>query len=819
MKSIQKESIQESNRESAQAPGQEFGDTPPARPAPASGAFKARKILLGSLFLASAGMLAVQVWPSSDKMAGHSGTLAFKNGEATRVEVAEPPMEVADEGLEEGEEEGEEEPAEDGAVAATQRKSAPLGTVSHMLSRGGSKADDAKVWGRGERHSGNEAAAMPGGVVGGVPGGVVGGLVGAGKSGAATGAGYGIPGQGFGGRGARVRRVKQARARIRGSQARPMMAPARPDYDQVKNKREFRPTPHSGGDKLQKPIDLEFVSTRESRFSTMSTDVDTANYSRFRGDLRSEGEQYFLAYWPEKVRIEEWINYFQYRNPKPQGEHPVALSTELSQSPWANDRQLLRVSVAAKEGSVQDDPQRNLVFLLDVSGSMSGPEGLGRVKSGLSHLVSTLTKRDRVSIVVYAGASGVVLRPTRGDQKDRILAALQRLEAGGSTNGGQGIELAYRYAQKHFVKGGINRVILATDGDFNVGTTGERALVKLIEKKRKSGVYLSVLGVGSSMHSDQRMEAIADHGNGNYAYLDSEREARRVLLQQARKTLVPVADDVKVQLEFDPKQVSAYRLIGYQNRQLARRDFKNDKKDAGELGAGHASTVFYELKLKPEADPAQALATLRARYKLPGQRKSRALSREVGAQRVDFADASEDFRFASAVTLFAQVVEGKLKSTEIARAHRIALDSLGEDRDCERSDFVNLMYEYTRAKGLERKVKVSYRSCEVDGESILADDWDEASEGVVTDEIVDPEIVEPKVVEPEVVEAVTPPTKTPAPVLWVALPSWGEALPWPFSWMWWIAMALRELPLWVGALPGLVGFGVLGVLGLSKRVG
>jgi len=324
--------------------------------------------------------------------------------------------------------------------------------------------------------------------------------------------------------------------------------------------------------------------------STFSVDVDTASYANVRrflvdGELPPAGA----------VRTEELINYFRFAYPQPSGNVPFSITTELAECPWNPKHRLALIGLQGRSLKERDPSPRNLVFLLDVSGSMMPSDKLPLVKAAMRMLTDVLTERDRVAIVVYAGASGLVLPSTAGDQKERIQEALEKLEAGGSTNGAQGIQLAYQVARRNFIRGGVNRVVLATDGDFNVGVTNQSDLVSLIERERESGIFLSVLGVGTGNLKDSTMEKLADKGNGNYAYLDSLHEARKVLVREAGGTLETIAKDVKIQVEFNPRQVAGYRLIGYENRMLNHQDFNDDKKDAGEIGAGHSVTALYEI--------------------------------------------------------------------------------------------------------------------------------------------------------------------------------------------------------------------------------
>ncbi|HYQ29528.1 MAG TPA: von Willebrand factor type A domain-containing protein, partial [Polyangiaceae bacterium] len=338
-----------------------------------------------------------------------------------------------------------------------------------------------------------------------------------------------------------------------------------------------------------------FLNVADQPLSTFSVDVDTASYSNARRFLNDGA-------LPPKdaIRVEEWLNYFSYDYPEPIAKEPFSVTSEVSACPWNGSHRLVRLGLKSQQISQAETPARNLVFLLDVSGSMMPENKLPLLKRGLSLLAENLRAKDTISIVVYAGASGLALPATSGAERARVLDALGRLEAGGSTNGGDGIRLAYATARQHFVKGGINRVLLATDGDFNVGTSSEGELQRLIEDERKSGVFLTVLGFGEGNVKDSTMEMLADKGNGNYAYIDSIAEARKVLVREAGSTLITIAKDVKLQVEFNPTQVQSYKLIGYENRLLAKEDFNDDKKDAGEIGAGHAVTALYEVVPKGE---------------------------------------------------------------------------------------------------------------------------------------------------------------------------------------------------------------------------
>jgi Ca-activated chloride channel homolog len=415
-----------------------------------------------------------------------------------------------------------------------------------------------------------------------------------------------------------------------------------------------------------------FVGVQEAPLSTFSVDVDTASYATTRRFL-TEGE----LPPSDAVRIEELLNYFSYAYPAPQGEHPVALHVEAIPAPWKPENRLVRVALKSREVERYERPAANLVFLVDVSGSMQEPDRLPLVKRSLQMLVAGLQERDRVALVVYAGASGMVLPPTRAARRADILEALERLEAGGPTNGAEGIELAYKAAAQGYVKGGINRVILATDGDFNVGVSSRDELTRLIERKAKTGVFLTVLGVGKGNLQDDALEALADKGNGAYAYVDSLLEARRVLVEQLGGTLQTVAKDVKLQVEFNPRHVRAYRLLGYENRVLAARDFKDDTKDAGDMGAGHTVTALYEvvptgaaagsepppepLRYQQPAPPTGAagsdeLLTVKLRYKEPEAKVSRLLSESLVQWGTPLTRSSVDTRFAAAVAAFGMLL-------------------------------------------------------------------------------------------------------------------------------------------------------------------
>lgn len=448
-----------------------------------------------------------------------------------------------------------------------------------------------------------------------------------------------------------------------------------------------------------------FLAAQTNPLSTFSIDVDTASYANVRRMLA-------LGQKPPKgaVRLEELINYFNYDYPDPEGGVPFSVTTESAACPWAPKHTLLSIGVQGMRVPNKQLPPRNLVFLIDVSGSMQPANKLPLLKQSLMALLQTLDARDRVSIVVYAGSSGLVLQPTSGARKDAIRESLARLEAGGSTNGASGLELAYKTAQATFQKNGINRVILCTDGDFNVGTTSQSDLVQLIEEKRKSGVFLSVLGFGMGNYKDSTMELLADKGNGNYAYIDSLNEARKVLVEQGGGTLMTIAKDVKLQIEFNPAKVGGYRLLGYENRILRSEDFNNDKKDAGEIGAGQSVTALYELippgepipdskvdALKYQKPAATSgggeIATVKVRYKAPDGDVSKLLEFPVSQAAVAFEKASTNLRFSTSVASFGMLLrESAYKGdTTYAQVLQWAESARGDDREGYRAEFVKLV--------------------------------------------------------------------------------------------------------------------------------
>lgn len=456
-------------------------------------------------------------------------------------------------------------------------------------------------------------------------------------------------------------------------------------------------------EQYQAYADNPVFAVSETPVSTFSIDVDTGSYANVRRFLN--GGQLPPK---EAVRLEEMVNYFPYSYPLPKGDVPFGVSTELAVTPWNAETRLLRIAIKASDRNIEELPPANLVFLVDVSGSMHRREGLPMVQGTLKLLVEQLRPQDRVSLVTYAGDSKVVLDSTDGSDKVAIRAAIDQLVASGSTAGESGIQLAYQQAQKHLIKDGINRILLATDGDFNVGISDFDSLKQLAADKRKSGVSLTTLGFGVDNYNERLMEQLADAGDGNYAYIDNLREARKVLVDQLGSTLATVASDVKLQLEFNPAQVSEYRLLGYENRALKREDFSNDKVDAGEIGAGHTVTALYEIvpagargwleplryqRAEAQASGSTELAWLRIRYKTPGQSSSRLLEQPVRqAEAQALERASDDLRFAAAVAAFAQQLkDGRYTgSFGVAESIELARSAKGEDRFGLRGEFIQL---------------------------------------------------------------------------------------------------------------------------------
>ncbi len=465
--------------------------------------------------------------------------------------------------------------------------------------------------------------------------------------------------------------------------------------------------PDFNTESYDKVEDNPFLAVQNNPLSTFSIDVDTASYSNVRRFLND-------GMLPPKgaVRIEELVNYFDYDYKPPTGDAPFSTDVALAECPWNGEHWLARIALKGKVFAEKERPACNLVFLLDVSGSMDQPNKLPLLKRSMKLMVDGLDARDRVALAVYAGASGLALDSTPCSDKKKIHKAIDKLNAGGSTNAGEGIELAYKIAEKNMLPKGVNRVILATDGDFNVGVTNQSDLVEMIEAKAKSGVFLTVLGFGMGNYKDSMLEKLADKGNGNYAYIDTFNEARKALGEQLTGTLVTIAKDVKIQVEFNPAEVQAYRLIGYENRMLRAEDFNDDATDAGEIGAGHAVTALYELvpegarfegasvdplKYQTQSNPARKSAsgeamTVKLRYKPPKSDESKLLEFAVPAKAMALEATSGDFRFASAVAAFGMLLRDSPYKGEadMALALKLAQQGKGADELGLRSEFIQL---------------------------------------------------------------------------------------------------------------------------------
>lgn len=443
--------------------------------------------------------------------------------------------------------------------------------------------------------------------------------------------------------------------------------------------------------------------------STFSIDVDAASYSNLRRHINNGQRPPADA-----VRIEEMINYFDYDYPEPTGKHPFSITTEVSDCPWQPKHRLVHIGLQGKHTATENLPATNFVFLVDVSGSMNVANKLPLVQSSFKLLADQLRPQDRVAIVVYAGAAGLVLESTTGNNKTKIKEAIGKLEAGGTTAGGEGIRLAYKTAKEHFIKGGNNRVILATDGDFNVGVSSDAEMVQIVEEERKSGVYLTVLGYGMGNYKDNKMQKMADSGNGNHAYIDNLDEARRVLVSEFGGTMYTIAKDVKLQLEFNPAVVQGYRLIGYENRVLNNEDFDDDKKDAGELGAGHTVTALYEIipvgidskflvadkelkyqerDLKPNATRSNELLTVKFRYKAPDADNSQLMEEVVMDKNVSIAKSSDNFRWSAAVASFGMLLRNSEFKGDATyeQSKKLATEARGKDNEGYRAEMIRLM--------------------------------------------------------------------------------------------------------------------------------
>lgn len=451
-----------------------------------------------------------------------------------------------------------------------------------------------------------------------------------------------------------------------------------------------------------------FNTPWKNPYSTFSIDVDAAAYSNVRRFINN-GQK------PPKdaVKIEEMINYFNYDYDGPSGNHPFAVQHEVSTAPWNAKHQLVHIGIQGEKIAMDNLPASNLVFLIDVSGSMSDDNKLPLLKKSLKLLVNQMREEDHVAIVVYAGAAGEVLPSTSGKDKEKIIDALENLSAGGSTAGGAGIQLAYKLAKMNFIKDGNNRVILATDGDFNVGASSDKAMEDLIEEKRDEGVFLTVLGFGMGNYKDSKMEVLADKGNGNHAYIDNILEAKKVLVTEFGGTLFTIAKDVKIQVEFNPATVQAYRLIGYENRKLNDEDFNNDKKDAGELGAGHTVTALYEIipvgvksqfkplddlkyqntEVKKEAGNSTDLMTVKLRYKKPDGKESILLEQVIKNETLSLSATSDNFRWSAAVAGFGMLLRDSDYKNDLTynAVIRLAKAAKGKDEEGYRAEFIKLV--------------------------------------------------------------------------------------------------------------------------------
>ncbi|MEO0895813.1 MAG: von Willebrand factor type A domain-containing protein [Bacteroidota bacterium] len=469
---------------------------------------------------------------------------------------------------------------------------------------------------------------------------------------------------------------------------RPQEEPNREGYDQI--------------------AENDFRKVEDAPLSTFSIDVDKASYANVRRFI-NEGRQPIKG----AVRIEEMVNYFDYDYPQPKGEDPINIITEMATCPWHKDHHILQIALKGKELDIREAPASNLVFLLDVSGSMNYGNKLPLLKKALNLLIDNMRAEDRVAIVVYAGAAGLVLPSTSGIQKEKIRKALNKLSAGGSTAGGAGIQLAYKVALENFIEGANNRVILATDGDFNVGASSDAEMTDLIKEKRDKGVFLTVLGFGTGNYQDAKMEKIADNGNGNYAYIDNILEAQKVLVNEMSGTLYTIAKDVKIQIEFNPNKVKGYRLIGYENRMLKNEDFNNDKKDAGELGAGHTVTALYEIipadtdeELVASVDPlkyqkvnktraadSKEWVTVKFRYKKPDEDTSKLIVKTFEGKPSPFSKVDENLQFASSVAGFGMLLRDSNHKGELSYEDvlEMAKGSKGKDEEGYRAEFISLV--------------------------------------------------------------------------------------------------------------------------------
>lgn len=481
------------------------------------------------------------------------------------------------------------------------------------------------------------------------------------------------------------------------------------DYGDIKLKKKITiPPVEIDTDEYDSFVENPFENSSSNPLSTFSIDVDNASYTNIRKFINN-GQ----SVPKDAVRVEEMMNFFKYSYSKPHNDNPFAINTEYGDCPWNTNHKLVRIGLQGKEIPTDNLPNSNFVFLIDVSGSMSDTNKLPLVIESLKILTKQLRKEDKISIVVYAGAAGLVLPATSGNEKEKIIAALEKLQAGGSTAGGEGIQLAYKIAEENFIKGGNNRVLIATDGDFNVGASSDKDMISLIEEKRKSDVFLTCLGYGMGNYKDSKLEKLADKGNGNYAYIDNMQEANRFLVKEFKGSMFAIAKDVKIQIEFNPKHVQNFRLIGYENRKLRNEDFTNDAIDAGELGSGHTVTALYEIipigvksdfsidpidlkyaKTKVENNElANELATIKFRYKKPDGNKSIEMVQTIENKAINLENCSEDFKFCSAVAWFGlKLRDSKLITNKNKKdILELATNSKSNDIDGYRSEFIRLV--------------------------------------------------------------------------------------------------------------------------------
>lgn len=458
----------------------------------------------------------------------------------------------------------------------------------------------------------------------------------------------------------------------------------------------------------------QFLAVKTAPLSTFSIDVDNASYTMARKALNAN---HLPA--PSNVRIEEFINYFKYQYKQPTGQHPFSVNTEVAKCPWNPENYLVHVGLQGKQLDNSKLKPSNLVFLIDVSGSMGAPDKLPLLRKAFKMLVNNLSEQDKVAMVVYAGNAGLVLPPTSGANKQKIMEALDRLQSGGSTAGGEGIKLAYKIAKQHLIKDGNNRIILATDGDFNVGASSDEAMQRLIEEKRKEGIFITVLGLGMGNYHDSKMEVIADKGNGNYYYLDNLNEAYKVFGKELKGTLFTIAKDVKIQVEFNASVVKSYRLIGYENRLLANSDFRDDTKDAGEIGAGHTVTALYEVNLYRTPQSAvrvdqdqiptdfeatrfnnEQLMNVWLRYKKPNGTKSIETNQIISINQRSVDEASNNFRFSAAVASFGMLLRNSQYkgNATYQTVLKLAQGAKGKDNNQYRAEFIDLVNKASRIK-------------------------------------------------------------------------------------------------------------------------